>query len=74
MTEAPKVVTIVDSIPGGARVEAVVESIDDDVVVVRAGDALRRFSRISGFEIQGGGSWSTWRLAGSDYRLLRRRR
>lgn len=72
--ERPSVVTIVDSIPGGARLEVEVVSMDEDVLVVRVGAEQRRFSRISGFELRGGGSWSTWRLAGSDFRLLRRKR
>lgn len=80
MEERPKVVTIVDSIPGGARLEVEIVALDEDVVAVRApsvateAEQLRRFSRISGFELRPGGSWSTWRLSGSDFRLLRRKR
>ncbi|MFO0618949.1 MAG: hypothetical protein U0414_40550 [Polyangiaceae bacterium] len=74
MEDTPKVVTIVDAIPGGARAEVEVIALDEDIVTVRAGAEARRFSRISGFEIRPGGSWSTWRLAGSDFRLLRRKR
>lgn len=71
---APRAVTIVDAVPGGARIEAKVVGLDEDVVTVGVGDALRRFSRVTGFELKGGGSWSTWRLAGADFRLLRRKR
>ncbi len=66
--------TIVDSIPGGARLEVEVVEMEEDVLTVRAGELIRRFSRVSGFELRPGGSWSTWRLSGSDFRLLRRKR
>jgi hypothetical protein len=72
--DPPKVVTIVDSMPGGARAEVEIVTLDEDVVTVRTSGDPRRFSRITGFELRPGGSWSTWRLSGSDFRLLRRKR
>lgn len=71
---APKAVTIVDAVPGGARRETKVVELTDDLVSVDVDGVVRRFSRISGFELKGGASWSTWRLAGADFRLLRRKR
>jgi hypothetical protein len=67
-------VTLVDSVPDGARVEAPVLRIDRDFVHVRLAGAERRFSRASGFEVRPGGGWSTWRLSGSDFRRVRVRR
>jgi hypothetical protein len=67
-------VTLVNAVPDGERSAADVLRVDDDFVVVRHQGVERRFSRHTGFEIRGGGSWSTWRLAGADFRTVRRRK
>ncbi len=65
--------TIVDSSTGSrARVEVL--SFDERFVTVDVVGEARRFSRVTGFEIPVGGSWSVWRLAGKDLRAWKPRR
>lgn len=55
------------------RVVVTVRQVDDEWVVVDSseGTEARRFSRVTGFEHKEGGGWSTWRLAGRDFRRLK---
>jgi hypothetical protein len=66
-------VTIVSGLRGAElRVVVRVTELDDDWVFVAGEQGVRRFSRATGFEHTEGGGWSTWRLAGTDYRRLKK--
>ena len=58
------------------RIVVTVRGVDDDWVFVddvegSANAEPRRFSRATGFEHKEGGGWSTWRLAGKDFRRFK---
>lgn len=63
-------VTIVNGWRGGDRAVVPVVKVDSDYVWVEVLGEVRRFSRSTGFEHPPGGTWSTWRLSGKDYRRL----
>lgn len=67
-------VTIVNAVPTGVRLVVPIARVDEDYVYVRTTkDLEQRYSRATGFEIQEGGAWSTWRLAGKDFRRFRKK-
>ncbi len=55
----------------GERVSVELVTVEPLTLVVRRGAELLRFSRVTGFEQRGGGSWSAWRLAGKDHRRFK---
>jgi hypothetical protein len=61
-------VTIVNGMRGGERVSVPVVQFDEEWVWVEVVGEPRRFSRETGFEHPPGGTWSTWRLSGTDHR------
>jgi hypothetical protein len=67
-------VTIVSGLRGAeSRVVVPIHSVDDEWVYVHTPNEPepRRFSRVTGFEHREGGGWSTWRLAGKDFRRFK---
>jgi hypothetical protein len=67
-------VTIVHAVPTGVRLVVPITRVDDEYVYVNAGNEEQRYSRATGYEIQPGGSWSAWRLAGKDFRRFKKKK